>query len=57
MAYADGHAGTLTTDEFPYGYDVQHKDVRPRSVMRAQYNATGPPLFADPAYQLSLPDD
>jgi prepilin-type processing-associated H-X9-DG protein len=57
VAYADGHAGLLTTDEFPYGYDIQHKDVRPRSLLRSQYVPTDPTLYADPRYVLNLPDD
>ena len=57
VAFADGHAGTLTTDEFPYGYDVQHKDVRPRSLMRSQFSLSDPTLMADPEYLLNLPDD
>ena len=57
VAFADGHAGTLTTDEFPYGYDVQKKATKPRSLLRSQYQPGDPTLYADANYVLGQPDD
>ena len=56
VAFADGHAGTLTTDEFPYGYDIQHVTDRPRSLLRQQFSPSDPTLMADPEYLLNLPN-
>ncbi|MDB5325206.1 MAG: hypothetical protein JWM57_775 [Phycisphaerales bacterium] len=48
IAYADGHAGMLTTDEFPYAWDVQNDALRSKASLVAQNTGNSPTCYANP---------